>query len=57
MMLLLWSTLAFSASVEVSPVDDIVSLVASLSPGSEIVFTDGTYTLAEPLSVTAPGTA
>lgn len=57
MILLLWSSLSFAASVEVSPVDDIVSLVASLSPGSEIVFTDGTYTLAEPLSVTAPGTA
>lgn len=43
--IVLLSALANAASIEVNPGDDIVNLTASLGPGSEIVFNDGTYTI------------
>lgn len=56
-MLLLWSANALAATVEVKPGDDLVNLTAALTPGTEIVFSTGTYTLTEGLTWTAPGTA
>lgn len=47
---------ALGASLELSPGDDLASLTASLQPGDELVFTDGTYVLEERLSWTGQGT-
>jgi hypothetical protein len=47
---------AFAASLEVNPGDDIRALTASLSPGSEVVFYGGTYSLLEPINLVATGT-
>ena len=58
MIALLWmSGLAHAASVEVSPGDDIATLTASLGPGDEIVFDDGTYPISTTLYWSGVGTA
>jgi len=48
---------AVAASVDVYPGDDVAALTASLTPGSEVVFHEGTYTLASALRWTGEGTA
>jgi hypothetical protein len=53
----LFPAASYAATVEVSPGDDIVSLTASLAPGSEVVFAPGTYTIDRTLEWTGAGTA
>jgi hypothetical protein len=50
-------SVALAASVEVKPGDDIRSLTASLTPGTEIVFHGGTYSIDGPMDLTGTGTA
>jgi hypothetical protein len=50
-------SIAFAASVEVKPGDDIRALTAALTPGTEIVFHGGTYSIDGPLDLTGTGTA
>ncbi len=47
---------ARAATLEVAPGDDIPTLLASLTPGSEIVFGNGTYDVSVTLSVSVAGT-
>jgi hypothetical protein len=54
--LLLLAAPALAASLEVQPGDDIVTLTASLGAGDEVVFADGTYTIAGTLEWTGAGT-
>jgi parallel beta-helix repeat protein len=55
--ILLLSSLAGAASLDVYPGDDIVTLTESLTAGSEVVFHAGTYTLESSLYWTGEGTA
>ena len=49
--------LAFAADIELDPASDIVALTSALSPGSVIVFKDGTYTISKTLTWSGVGTA
>lgn len=46
---------AQSGALEVSPGDDIATVVANAAEGSTILFADGNYTLDAPLQITTPG--
>jgi MYXO-CTERM domain-containing protein len=48
--------LAQAASITVAPGDDINTLAASLSPGSELVFSDGVYPIHSTIYIKAVGT-
>ncbi len=48
---------AHAASVTLSPGDDVASLTASLQPGDEVVFSKGTYPVADTIRWTGLGTA
>lgn len=52
----LFAAPAFATNAEVSPGDDIATITAALTPGSEIVFNDGVYTVASTLTWSAAGT-
>lgn len=55
-MILLLAPLAFAASAELNPGDDVASYTASLAAGDEILLNTGTYTLTSALEWQGAGT-